>query len=124
MVEGKALVLYWTKNGNTEKVARRIHDTLQRAGMIAAFGPQADFSGITTQEELFLNLVLHQTWVKVEERGTEATAATAVEIRVTAAPVKREPVVFRADHPFLFLIRDRQTSVILFWGRLINPQAG
>ena len=106
------------------KLRAELSSALQRAGMIAAFGPQADFSGITTQEELFLNLVLHQTWVKVEERGTEATAATAVEIRVTAAPVKREPVVFRADHPFLFLIRDRQTGVILFWGRLINPQAG
>jgi serpin B len=106
------------------KLREELSSALQRAGMIAAFGPQADFSGITTREELFLNLVLHQTWVKVEERGTEATAATAGEIRTTAAPVKREPVVFRADHPFLFLIRDRQTGLILFWGRLLNPQAG
>ncbi|MBM4285892.1 MAG: serpin family protein [Deltaproteobacteria bacterium] len=96
---------------------------LQAAGMVLAFGPQADFSGITDWQRLAISAVLHQAWVKVEEKGTEAAAATAVVVRKTAVPVEMKPVVFRADHPFLFFIKDRETGLILFMGRLADPKA-
>jgi serpin B len=104
------------------KASYGLNDYLKSLGMSAAFGPQADFGGITTQHKLWIDLVLHKAWVKVEEKGTEAAAATGVVITKTAAPVPKPLVMFKADHPFLFFIRDRETGFILFWGRLSNPQ--
>ena len=66
--------------------------------------------------------MIHEAYVKVDEQGTEAAAATAVAMRaagIAAAP--RQIPVFRADHPFLFLIRDNQTGSILFLGRVMDP---
>jgi serine protease inhibitor len=62
--------------------------------------------------------------VKVEEKGTEAAAATGVVMTMASAPMPKPLVAFKADHPFLFLIRDRETGFILFWGRLSNPHKG
>jgi serpin B len=96
---------------------------LESMGMTLAFSPgQADFSGISTEEELFISAVIHKALVDVNEEGTEAAAATAVGIRVTSAPVRDEPIVFRADHPFVFLIRDNRSGSMLFLGRLTNPK--
>ncbi len=107
------------------KTRTELSDVLKGAGMPAAFAPGADFTGIAPREPLFISLVLHQAWVKVEEKGTEAAAATAVVITKAMAPGKREEVVaFKADHPFLFLIRARPTGLIVFWGRLADPKAG
>ena len=94
--------------------------TLQRLGMAIAFTNAADFSNITTDERLAIDSVVHKTFLRVDEKGTEAAAATAVEIVATSAP--RPPEVrFHADHPFLFMLRDRETGAILFLGRIVTP---
>ncbi len=67
--------------------------------------------------------MVHQAFVAVDENGTEAAAATAVVARAGAALVSDPPVVFRADHPFLFFIRDSESKVVLFAGRLVDPGA-
>lgn len=96
---------------------------LQSLGMKAAFSDRtADFSGMQTgQEKLFISAVLHKAFVDVNEEGTEAAAATAVVVGVRSA-VPTEPKTFRADHPFLFLIRENKTGSILFLGRVSNPK--
>lgn len=103
-------------------------DTLIAMGMPDAFGMKADFSGMADQsspiakeEPLYLSAVLHKAFVDVNEEGTEAAAATAVVMTKTAVSIPAPPVVFRADHPFLFLIRDMRSGSILFLGRLVNP---
>ena len=68
---------------------------------------------------LFIQDVVHKAFVSVDEAGTEAAAATAVIVGLTAAPA--EPVEVRIDRPFIFLIRDIQTGSIIFVGRVINP---
>ena len=102
----------------------QLAEVLKSLGMTLAFSPQqADFSGISSNEELYISAVIHKAFVDVNEQGTEAAAATGVAIGVTSAPVRDEPVVFRADHPFVFLIRDNRSGSILFLGRLIDPKA-
>jgi serpin B len=96
-----------------------LEKTLARMGMPLAFSSDADFSGMTGNRELFISAVVHKAYVDVNEEGTEAAAATGVVMRVTAAPAP--PPVFRADHPFLFLIRDNRSGSILFLGRVANP---
>jgi serpin B len=93
--------------------------------MRLAFSPDADFSGMTGGKDLFISLVLHKAFVEVDEAGTEAAAASAVLMAPTAARIQMPrlpPPVFRADHPFLFLIRDQRSGSILFLGRLTNPR--
>jgi serpin B len=98
-------------------------EILKTMGMPRAFTPgQADFSGIATEEELAISAVIHQAFVDVNEEGTEAAAATAVTIRAMKAIVPRKPDSFRADHPFLFLIRDVRSGSLLFLGRVANPK--
>lgn len=97
--------------------------TLGEMGMPLAFSDAADFSGMDGRRDLFISAVLHKAYVDVNEEGTEAAAATAMPMAVTAAPVRVSPPVFRADHPFLFLIRDRRSDSILFMGRVVNPKA-
>ena len=80
----------------------------------------ADFSGITGTRDLAISAVVHKAFVEVEEKGTEAAAATGVVFARTAA-IAQPPVIFRADHPFFFLIRDIHTGTILFLGRLVRP---
>ena len=89
-------------------------------GMPDAFSPgQADFSGMDGAKDLFIQDVLHKAFVAVDEAGTEAAAATAVVIGLTAMPAT--PVEVTVDRPFLFLIRDRETGAILFLGRVLDP---
>jgi serpin B len=95
---------------------------LQSMGMTDAFTEKADFSGMTGKRDLFLSAVIHQAYVDVNEEGTEAAAATGVVVGVTSVGPNETPV-FRADHPFLFLIRDRTTGSLLFLGRVLNPQS-
>jgi serpin B len=92
-------------------------------GMNQAFDPtRADFSGMSSSGELYISRVIHKATVDVDEAGTEAAAATAVIATAGAAPDEQEPVIFRADRPFLFFIRDRETGTILFVGRVLNPE--
>jgi serpin B len=95
----------------------RLDAALQALGMVDAFG-HADFSGMDGTRSLFIGAVLHKAFVAVDEVGTEATAATAV---VMTRAMVMSPPVFRADHPFLFLIRENSTGSILFLGRVVNP---
>jgi serpin B len=93
---------------------------LSSMGMPLAFSDDADFSGITTQHEQKLYESIHQAFVDVNEEGTEAAAVTGHVGGNAPGPVPRH-VVFRADHPFLFLIQDKRTGAILFLGRVVNP---
>lgn len=98
-------------------------DTLKALGMNTAFDPNtADFSGMTGGRDLFISAVIHKAFVDVNEEGTEAAAATGIILAPTsAAPDPTEPPVFRADHPFVFMIRDNRNGTILFMGRIENP---
>jgi serpin B len=95
---------------------------LRGLGIDKAFTRAADFSGITAEEPLMISAVLHKAFVGVDENGTEAAAATAIEFQATAMPVPVETVLFRADHPFLFLIRHDASGLILFLGRIADPR--
>ncbi len=97
-------------------------ETLASLGMPLAFSTKADFSRMSIGEKLFISAVIHKAFVDVNEEGTEAAAATAVAIAASAIPIREEAVEFRADHPFLFLIRDNRTQSILFLGSLANPK--
>jgi serpin B len=95
-------------------------DVLRQMGMKDAFSGAADFSGMNGKRDLFISAVIHKAYVDVNEEGTEAAAATAVVVGMTAVRPEKIPV-FRADHPFLFLIRDNKSGSILFIGRTMNP---
>lgn len=96
--------------------------------MPLAFDPsRADFSGITgatkSRDRLCLGKVFHQGSVRIDEAGTEAAAASSMEAIWTGASMAR-PHTFHADHPFLLVIRDTATGLIVFLGRVENPSAG
>jgi serpin B len=98
--------------------------TLRAMGMPSAFARSAaDFSGMTGNRELFLSAVIHKAFIDLNEAGTEAAAATAAVLRGLAmrAPDPTPPPEFRADHPFVFLIRDNRSGGILFMGRVTDP---
>ena len=106
-----------------------LNQPLIALGMHQAFDPRmANFDGFTTsrdpRDRLFISLVQHQAFLSVDEAGTEAAAATAVVMmRTTGIPPTRPFVpTFRADHPFLFLIRDRESGLVIFVGRLVAPR--
>ncbi|MBN2587719.1 MAG: serpin family protein [Candidatus Fermentibacteraceae bacterium] len=88
-------------------------------GMETAFGGGADFSGFTGSPDLYISEVMHKAFVKVDESGTEAAAATAVVMNLTAMP--EPPVEMNINRPFLFFIFDRETDAIIFMGRVMDP---
>jgi serpin B len=94
---------------------------LQKMGMKDVFGNDADLSGMNKQKALYLSAVLHKAFVQVDETGTEAAAATGGVVAIKSAPPVKNKI-FRADHPFLFLIKHRETGTILFSGVLQNIQ--
>lgn len=83
------------------------------------FSTSADFSGMDGTRNLYITNVIHQAFTEVNEKGTEAAAATAVVVGLKSIRITRE---FRADHPFLFLVRDKKTGSILFMGRVSDPR--
>ncbi len=95
-------------------------DTLKKMGMPTAFSFNADFSGMDGTRMLYIANVIHQAFVEVNEEGTEAAAATVVVMMEMSAP--QEPTIFRADHPFIFLIQERGTGNILFFGKVVDPR--
>lgn len=98
-----------------------LSDTLEKMGLASAFDRiEADFSRMTTGRELFISAVIHQAFVDVNEEATEAAAATGVIMGIRGIPAV--PPVFRADHPFVFMIRDNRNGAILFLGRITNPR--
>ncbi|MBU2598602.1 MAG: serpin family protein [Actinobacteria bacterium] len=94
-----------------------MNEILKKMGMSTAFS-NADFSGMDGTKKLFISDVIHQAFVEVNEEGTEAAAATGVVMKETAV---LPSIVFRADHPFIFMIQERETGNILFLGRVVNP---
>ena len=89
-------------------------------GMPTAFTDAADFSGMDGTKSLSIQNVIHQAFVDVNEEGTEAAAATGVSVGITSVMPQQTPV-FRADHPFIFVIQDKDNGNILFFGRVSNP---
>jgi len=97
-------------------------EDLKAMGMPTAFGLGADFSGMDGKKDLFISEVIHQAFVEVNEEGTEAAAATGVVMMLGALPGEETKIpVFRADHPFIFLIQEKNSGNILFVGRVVNP---
>ena len=125
-------LLKWKKNIKNQRVNIYIpkfkfetkylmKNTLSEMGMPTAFG-EADFSGMTIKNDLVISQVIHQAFIDVGEEGTEAAAATAVMMEfLSVGP--RGPVIpiFRADHPFIFIIQQKTSGNILFMGRMSNP---
>ena len=97
---------------------------LERLGITEAFGGDADFGGITSAGPLQIGAVAHKAYIDVDERGTEAAAATGVVIKTRAAVRPMQPVTMVVDRPFLFAIVDTSTSLPVFLGQVIRPGAG
>jgi serpin B len=94
-------------------------DVLQRLGVSEAFKPSADFSKIDDRRDLVLTDLRHKAMIEVNEQGTIAAAVSGSSTRLVSAT---QPATFRADHPFMFVIRDTHSGVILFQGRVVQPK--
>jgi len=94
---------------------------LSAMGMPHAFGGDADFSGMTGKPQFQISKAVHKAYVDVNETGTEAAAATAVMMVGAIMNAREKIIVFHADHPFLFLIREKSNGSILFLGRVTDP---
>lgn len=102
------------------KTKYHLENNLKKMGMLTAFSRDADFSGINGEGGIWIDKVIHQAFVDVNEEGTEATAEEAWYVG-TGVGFSRIVPVFRADHPFIFLIQDRRRGNILFIGKVANP---
>ena len=101
------------------KFEESLVDELQVLGMTDAFNDaKANLSGISDATKLVISEVMHKSYIKVDERGTEAAAVTGITIGVTSMPIDNS---FRADHPFVFAICEKDTKAILFIGKVMNP---
>jgi len=121
----------WTGNMTTEPVTVYmpkftldtkyiLNDYLPSMGIPSAFSPNdADFTGISEIKPFSISTAVHQAFVKVDEKGTEAAAATGAVFQTTSMPLSK--YIFKADHPFVFMIYDDQTGLILFMGQVLNP---
>jgi len=98
-----------------------LSDTLNAMGMRLAFSGDADFGGMTAEPGLLIDSIVHNGFISVDEKGTEAAAATAVVMRATSAPM--EVKEFTADRPFVWMIRDVETGALLFLGQMVDPSA-
>ncbi len=117
------------RNGTTQRVSVTIpkfdisqkmslNDLLQQLGLTDPFSTGADFSGITSSDRIYINEAIHEAFVKVNEEGTEASAATGISVNRMSANRYRN---FLANRPFLFVIRDSVTESVLFLGRFADP---
>jgi serpin B len=134
MAASEAILATWTRSASCFGACRcsliskfgletmaDLGSILAALGMPDAFDRnRADFSGITTQERLSISAVIHQANLALDEKGTEASAATAVLLQATALPL--DQVTVQVDHPFLFALRDTKTGAILFLGRVTEPK--
>jgi serpin B len=121
------LELYMPKFGIETRAP--LGSLLQDLGMPTAFDPAAaDLTGIHVPVDLadrpFIKNVIHQANIDVDEKGTEAAAATAVGVDTGGGPSALDQITFRLDRPFLFLLRDVETGAILFMGRVVDPSVG
>jgi serpin B len=95
-----------------------LSQVLMSMGMTSAFSDAADFSGIDGTHSLQISDAIHKAFVAVDERGTEAAAATVIIMRAGAVLVSN---FFTANRPFIFLIRDNTTGAVLFMGKVVRP---
>jgi len=120
----------WVSQMNKEKIdlsfprfkygyKKTLSQMLSDMGMGITFTDAADFSNISDQYDLLINDVLHQTFIETNEEGTEAAAVTVVEVGTTSMPPP--PLVFKMDHPFIYIIRETITNSIIFMGRVADP---
>jgi serine protease inhibitor len=100
---------------------KKLKEVLTDMGMGIAFTDDADFSNITDLYDLLINDVTHQSFIETNEEGTEAAAATVVEIGTTSMPPA--PLVLKLDHPFIYIIRETTTNTIIFMGKVADPSA-
>ncbi len=100
----------------------KLKQILYSMGMEQAFTNDADFSGMTAENDLRIDDVIHKAFIEVNETGTEAAAATAVTMALKTALEEEDIIQFIADHPFLYLIIDKSTGGIIFMGRFVNPE--
>eukprot|EP00927_Polykrikos_kofoidii_P025371 TRINITY_DN22806_c0_g1_i1.p1 TRINITY_DN22806_c0_g1~~TRINITY_DN22806_c0_g1_i1.p1 ORF type:complete len:494 (-),score=65.32 TRINITY_DN22806_c0_g1_i1:256-1527(-) len=100
-----------------------LNNALKSMGMVAPFSAEdADFTGLSTSTDLFISKVIHKTFIAVDEFGTEAAAVTAIVMEVTSVGDQDPtPVLFKADHPFQFFLRDQADGTVLFAGRVGEP---
>ena len=101
-----------------------VPDALQTLGLTLPFGPEADLTEMVDSplaDKLYVSNMFHKTFVDVNEKGTEAAAATAATITLRGLPMFQEPIDFVCDHPFLFVIKEELTNVVIFTGRITDP---
>ena len=98
-----------------------LNNPLKTLGLEVAFSDNADFSRIVPGRKLCISRVIHQTFIDVQEEGTEAAAATIVEIKELSSQ-GGGPITFHADHPFLYLIKENSTGAIVFMGKVGRPE--
>lgn len=102
-----------------------LNDAIAALGLGDAFTPKADFSGLIEGAgpgDLMISQVLHKTFLDIDEKGTEAAAATAIVMERSAIFIpEEEPVEFRADHPFLIALRHKPSGMVMFLGRVDAP---
>jgi len=98
-----------------------LSESLQQMGMSNMFSGEANLSGITGSRDLYVSSVVQKVFVEVNEEGSEAAAATGVMVMMRSMPAPNQ--MFNVDHPFIFIIRDKLTGMILFQGRVVDPSA-
>ena len=104
--------------------AKELYKDFNAMGMVLAFDLiDADFSKMTDFPDLYISQIYHQAFVKVDEKGTEAAAATAVVMSDRSVSESGSKIIFKADHPFMFLIKENSTGTILFMGRITDPSS-
>jgi serpin B len=96
-----------------------LSESMMDLGMKKAFDGDADLSGISDEKPLFVGFAIHKAFVDVNEEGTEAAAATAIGVMTES--ISPPIPIFKADHPFIFLIQDDETGLILFMGKVVDP---
>ena len=97
-----------------------LNEPLINLGLGIAFSGEADFTRINPLGSIFISRVIHQTFIDVQEEGTEAAAATIVEMRYES--VIDTPITFRVDRPFLYFIKENSTGAIIFIGKVGKPE--
>lgn len=101
-----------------------LRPVMTKLGVTKIFGDDADLTGIApASEQLQVSEAFHKAFIAVDEKGTEAAAATAIAARAGSAPPSGEPIPFAVDHPFVFAIRDTQSGALLFLGHVVDPTA-